>query len=310
VFPQKAGLPRASARPRFTASAPRRRPIARLSLSRSASSSARMCSVLAGALAAAKESIDLARKALELATDPANIQQATLTLATNIATLAEVSHQQGKMQDASREFVEGEQLYVAHEDPKIYEHTPTRHLHRARGFHFCDFLLDANLGDTAEAEDRAAAIILIDQLVEHRGYPVGLGRLIQAHAIMMRFRNREAADLQSADSRLEEADTVLRAAGIQAYVVRVRFAMGSLQLLMGNLTQALTAIEEGLEATVRGQMRLLNIDGLLEKVRVLLALGKQADARRSLETADNEARSTGYHRRDKLIRELQRACAK
>lgn len=265
---------------------------------------------LSGASAAARESIDLAGKAIELAKSAAEIQRAKLTLATNLATLAEVSHQQGKMEEACREFAQAEELYIANERPEVYAHTPIKCMHRARGFHFCDFLLDAKGCAPGYAEERPAAIISIDQMVEHRSYPVGLGRLIQAHAIMMRFRNGEAADLQSAQSKLQEADTVLREAGFQPYVVRVRIAMGSIQLMQGNSSEALAQLDEALEGASRGQMRLLSIDGLLEKARVLLAMNKSADARRCVETARWEARSSGYGRRDQALAELQRECAK
>jgi hypothetical protein len=63
-----------------------------------------------------------------------------------------------------------------------------------------------------------------------------------------------------------------------------------------------------MEATKAGQIPLLDIDGLLEKTRILLALGKANDAQDCLDRATRQIRSTGYRRRDALVASLLRQC--
>lgn len=268
--------------------------------------------VLAGNLReaadAATQSIELAEKAIELSVSADSKQKAKLTLATNIATLAEVLHQQGSIALAKLRFEQAEELYLANERPEVYANIPKAFLHRARGFHFCDLLLDLSPAALHDAEDRAAALIAIDRLVEHRKYPAGLGRLIEAHGIMIRHRNGASVDLQSAHFKLLEADTLLREAGFQPFVVRARLAMGMLQLCMGNPSHSIAELDEALEATTRGPMLLLRVDGLLEKARALLAMNLVDAARECVTAAKRDVHSTGYHRRDADLDQLWRRC--
>ena len=252
---------------------------------------------LARASAAAQESIDLARKAIELAADADEKLKATKTLAINIATLAEVVHQQGQLEPAEQGFREADRRYTSEAGVKC--------IHGARGFHFCDLLLD--LGKTEEIDWRAPAAMEIDR-AEKRWYAVGLALMVQAQSQMMRFSNRQVTDLAPAAAKLHEAYDFLRDAGFQAYLVRFRLAMASLNCLSGHHDQALSEIDEALDAADRGQMRLLFIDGQLEKARALLAVNRVADARQCVETASSEAKIKGYRRRDGAATALAKQC--
>jgi len=250
---------------------------------------------LARANSAARESIELAKKAVELAVGDNDAVKAKKTLATNIATLAEVAHQQGLLESAEKGFREADQLYTSVGGVKC--------IHGARGFHFSDLLLD--LGKTDEVDWRAPATLEIDK-AEGRGYGIGLARLLQAQSLMTRLQTGQITDLSTGHVRVHEAYDSLKEAGFQPYVIRARLAMGSLNLLSGCFEQALSDIDEALEAADRGQMRLLHIDGQLEKARALFALNRLGDARKCVEAASSEAKIKGYHRRDEVVAALLR----
>jgi ATP/maltotriose-dependent transcriptional regulator MalT len=262
---------------------------------------------LAGAAEFAQQSIDLAQKAVDLAASSEDKKEAILTLAVNKATLAEVLHLQGKLSEARREFVEAEEIYTKAR-PELYQYTTLKCLHNARGFHFCDFLLDESPANVGGVEARAAAIIIIARTTDRRPYAIGLGRLLQGQALMQRHAGGERVDLDTAEAKLIDANTILRQAGIPLYLIRVQLAMGRLQFLRGDSKQALLTLDEAMEATKAGQIPLLDIDGLLEKTRILLALGKANDAQDCLDRATRQIRSTGYRRRDALVASLLRQC--
>jgi tetratricopeptide (TPR) repeat protein len=252
---------------------------------------------LANANSAAKESIELAGKAVDLASSDQEKDKATKTLAVNVATLAEVEHQQGLLDSAERGFREADRLYASVAGVSC--------ISGARGFHFCDLLLDLNR--TEEVDARAPATLEIDRAAG-RGHGVGLARLAQAQSLMAQFRHGSIADLTSAGAAVREAYDSLTQFGFQPYVIRARLAVGSWQLLSGRFDQALSRIDEALEAADRGQMRLLYIDGLLEKVRTLLALNKIDDARQCIEAAASQTGVRGYHRRDAAVAGLLAQC--
>jgi len=239
---------------------------------------------------AANESIE---SVVKLAVGDKDIAKAAKTLFVNIATLAEVQHQQGLLDSAEKLFRTADRLYAAVAGVKC--------IHGARGFHFSDLLLD--LGKTEEVEWRAPATLETDK-AEGRRYGVGLARLLQAQFLMERFRTSQITDLSAAQAKLQEAYDSLTEAGFQPYVIRARLAMGSLNLLSGHFDQALSDIDKALDAADRGQMRLLYIDGQLEKARALFTLNKLADARDCVEAASREARIKGYHRRDGVVAAL------
>src|SRR5207253_315401 len=105
-------------------------------------------------------------------------QKKTLvTLATNIATLAEVLHHQGKLDEAGKRYREAEELYCRIEKEKKF-------LRGSRGFHHCELLLDQHL--FSEVIERSHENEYADRESQNY-YGIGLALIARGKAILAQW---------------------------------------------------------------------------------------------------------------------------
>lgn len=246
------------------------------------------------ARSSAEESVDLARRALESETQPEEPEKVQRTLSTNVASVADVLHQMGRLQEAEEQFRRAEEIYLPVR-PEVH------YLHALRGYHFCDLLL--TVGKLDDVEKRAAAGIEVDRR-DGRLYGVGLGHLAQARRALIVAQGTADGDLGSALMLTSLACEELRQAGHQELIVRSRLVAGEVHRVSGDLDAARADLTEALESAERGQMRLLEIDAHLQLVQLEDTVGDRKSARMFWERASRAIRECGYHRRDTALRSV------
>jgi tetratricopeptide (TPR) repeat protein len=211
-------------------------------------------------------------------------------------TLADVLHQRGRPAEAVALFEEAERLQK--ERPPVYPQ-----LHSLQGFRYCDMLLEQ--GQEAEVLARAAQTLewarahfgLLANALDH----LSLGR---AH---LRPAQRGAeADLPQAATHLDQAVDGLRRASAQEFIPRGLLARAELRLLTGDHPRARADLDEALSIATRSGMRLHQTDAHLGYARLHLALPAPdpTQARAHLAEARALIETTGYHRRDLLLAQL------
>jgi len=96
----------------------------------------------------------------------------------------------------------------------------------------------------------------------------------------------------------------LRQAGQQQELPRGLLARAELYRAQGEFKKAQHDLDEAMTIAKRGEMGLHQADCHLEYARLYMALGKNDDARRSLDIAKGMVEKMGYHRRDTDILEI------
>ncbi|MGM0575213.1 MAG: TIR domain-containing protein [Myxococcota bacterium] len=203
-------------------------------------------------------------------------------------TLADVLHQQGRL-DAARElFAQAERLQAERQPRYAY-------LYSVQGYQYCD--LHLTRGEPAEARRRAERFFdwrvpsdsLLDIGLDH----LTLGRA--AHAL---------GDLDAAAPSLDQAVDGLRTAGQQQELPRGLLARAALRRDLDDHDEARKDLHEVHTIAERSGMRLFLADHALESARLALATADCDAAAEHYATARELVQATGYHRRDPELAEL------
>ena len=243
---------------------------------------------LSQAKADAEESIEFAMKAQASATNDGDANEAGTTLALNIATLAEVLHQAGDLEGSLRQFEKAEPILVSF-NPKMPQ------LIRARGYHYCDLLLQ--LERIEEVERRAEVSFQYDNDAGKKGYGKGLAKLLMARCGLVRRSQTGANTLPQTLKIAQEATQYLRQAGHQPYVVLSKFVLASVYRELSDFDEASRLLVEATEVAAQCAMRLLLADAMMEEVRLLHARGEARLAREKLSQVTHLVQSRQYRRR-------------
>ena len=217
-----------------------------------------------------------------------------MEVATNLATLAVALNQRGEVAVAEGYFREAEELQKTLDGSVEF-------LHRLPGYNYCDLLLSS--GRFAEVKTRANAALQAD-VGTNKHYAVGLAYLALARAHTLDSHAHGSGDFTDAATNMELARQELRLAGHEEIQVRGRLASAELGRLSQEFSRAEAALEQAQESAVRGQMRLLQSDVLLEYARLYLARSRIEEARNSLKEARQRIQAMRYHRRDAEVRAL------
>lgn len=249
---------------------------------------------LKGAKEAARDSIDLAHKAVEAAKDAHAEENASRTLSTNIATLADVLHQLGEFDEAEQHFRKAEELFL--EAERRYNIAPLLipYLHALRGYHYCDLLL--SMGKYPEVRQRAVAGAKTDAAAG-RPYAVALAHMVHARMLIAQSQQDASNDFTEARELMNMALEELRGAGHHELISRGLLASAELHEAMGEFDTAINELTDAIDNRTKGQMRLLEVDALLQLTSICLATSKPELARTKLDRAKRMIKDFGYGRR-------------
>jgi len=210
-------------------------------------------------------------------------------------TLAEVLHQAGHQSEAESIFREAEEMQK--EGQPEYPM-----MHSVQGFRYCDLLLSQ--GKYHEVLNRAKKFfdwrLPSDSLLVIALDHLSLGRAHLFHALQ-----EGGQDFTRAKELLNHAVDGLRQAGTQHHVPRGLLARAELYRVQGEFDKAQHDMDEAMTIAECGEMGLYQADCHLEYARLYMAMGKNDDARRRLDTAREMVDEMGYHRRDKDILEIE-----
>lgn len=278
-------------------------------------------SVLTLALGEVARAVTLAEHGVELADRTANPRKLIRR-----AQLADALHQKGRTDESAAAFAEAEAMQVSYQPDKLV-------LYSARGYQYCDLLLDrAEPEDGAcldgLATDTEAALrfrqacrevmkratetlkiaerhqILLDIALDH----LSLGR---AHLGLALTAPREDADCEIAlaAEHLDKSVDRLRRAGNEIFLPLGLHARAALRRSRSDFAGATADLAEALEIAERGSMRLHECDAHIERTRLDLQRGDTAAARIHLARARKLVDETGYGRREREVAYLERRLA-
>jgi tetratricopeptide (TPR) repeat protein len=245
------------------------------------------------ALGTIPDAIASARRSVELA----DRSDSAFHRVVNRTTLADALHQSGELALAAQLFAGAEMMQreIAPGYPLLYS---------ARGYHYCDLLLDQ--GQPAEVLRRVNETIgiskrndllldvALDRLLLGRGYPPASS---------------------GATNYLEKAVKGLRIAGVLDFVPLGRLARAANFRHLGDFVHAQGDLDEVRDLASRCGMRLHLTDYHLEQARLYLAqpatdTQTPADrARPHVDAAATLIAETGYHRRDAELADLEKRIA-
>jgi tetratricopeptide (TPR) repeat protein len=234
---------------------------------------------------AVRDAVTSARQSVELADRSEDIFQRM----TRRATLANALHQAGSLGEACALFEDAEAL-----QKELQSQYPM--LYSPRGFRYCENVLD-RAHQTLVWMTRARGSLLTLAL-NH----LSLGRA----RLLLALRDR-TNDVAPARTELDTAITGLRQAGRQDYIPHGLLARAELHLATRDFPAAEHDLDEALSIATRCGMRLSEADAKLGFARLHLARGDHDAARASFTAAKALVDSTGYHRRDRDIAELEAA---
>lgn len=170
---------------------------------------------------------------------------------------------------------------------------------------FCDLLLYQ--GRYNEALIHAKRIIE-GAVTEKNSLQLGLGYLSLARA-QLRLGERGGSDFKEMEESFEKALDNLREAAVLENISQGLIARAEFHRVSGNYTRGHFDLDRAMRSVTRGSMRLLRADCLLEQARLYLAEGNEVEAGAELSTAKAIIKQTGYHRRDKDVKEIEEALA-
>jgi tetratricopeptide (TPR) repeat protein len=210
-------------------------------------------------------------------------------------TLAAALHYAGSQYDAKSLFREAEEMQKEDQPENLF-------LYSVAGFQYCDLLLSQE--KYQEVLSRALQTIeiarrnnwLLNIALDH----LSLGRAHLLHALQ-----EGSQDFTSATEHMNKAVDGVRQAGRQDHIPRGLLARAELYRVQGRFDKAQHDLDEAMTIAKRGEMGLHQADCHLEYARLYMAMDKNEDARRCLDTAREMVDAMGYHRRDKDILEIE-----
>ncbi len=216
--------------------------------------------------------------------------------------VADVLHKLGRLEMAATTFREAEQLLK-----QRWRGPGSPFLYSLACYQYCDLLLAEGkhwqvLNQAGQSlEEAKCRSSLLD---------IALGYLSLGQAYLMqgiRYRKRH---FSQATVYLDQAVTRMRDAGSQQYIPHGLLARAELYREQGEFALAHRDVDEAMRIAKRDGMRLHEADCHLGYARLHLAAGEKEKARESLAAAREMIKDTGYHRRDKEVKELEKQLKK
>jgi tetratricopeptide (TPR) repeat protein len=212
------------------------------------------------------------------------------------ARLADALHQSGNLLEAEAAFREAEHMQREDDSRMPF-------LYSLSGYQFCSLLLSQ--AKYKEVQSRAAQTLEWAKQYQMGPLTTALDYLSLGCAYMLQARYEPTGDLTHAAHYLNQAVDGLRQAGQLDDLPRGLLARAELRRLKSEFDRARQDVHEAMSITTRGGMRLHQTDCHLGYARLHLAEGDKERARDHLRTAKNMIKSTGYHRRDIEVQEIE-----
>lgn len=207
------------------------------------------------------------------------------------AYFATVCHRQGQ-------FPEAEQAFITAEGLQQEAQTDSPQLCLLPGFQYCALLLD-------QAVDLAG----IQQVVARGEYSLKMG-IAETHLITISLDQLTLAcayfkleEYEQAATYFEEAVAGVRQSGRVDHLVYFLIDRANFSLQQQRFTEAKQDLAEAWQMIARSRLNLYAVDYHLAMCRYA-RLQQPSDAQQHLETAKALIAETGYHLRDKAVREL------
>ncbi len=211
-------------------------------------------------------------------------------------TLADALHQSGQLKEAEKWFREAEEMQKQRQPEYKY-------LYSLRGFQFCDLLLGKEKGTVREVRERAEKTLEIAKESGLSLLTIALDTLTLGRAGMMMQAMEEGTDFTMAAEHLDRAVAGLREAGSQHHLPRGLLARAECYRRQQQFSLAWDDLNEALEIAGSGSMKLYLVDYHLEAARLCQAQGKTGEAKEHFNKAAEMIEETGYHRRDKEVKQ-------
>ncbi|HIH87339.1 MAG TPA: toll/interleukin-1 receptor domain-containing protein [Methanosarcinales archaeon] len=210
-------------------------------------------------------------------------------------TLADALHQAGNQSEAESLFHEAEEMQKDRQPEYPF-------LYSLWGFRYCNLMLSR--GEYQEVLSRAETALQIVLNGSKTLLDIALNNLSLGRAHLLQALQEGSQDFAQAAEHLNQAVDGLRQAGQQDDLPRGLLARAELYRAQSDFERAQHDLDEAMTIAERGEMGLHQADCHLEYARMYLAMGRNDDARKRLDTAREMVEKTGYHRRDKDIVEI------
>jgi len=190
-------------------------------------------------------------------------------------------------------------------EEKQKERQPQFHfLYGLAGYLFCDLLLGK--GNYREVMERAGQTTEIsndsESLLEIALYELSLGRAWLMQALEKKENKKDGtSDFKKAYYYLDQSVAGLWKSGYQYYIPLGLLARAAYYRIREEFSRSWNDLNEALEITELGSMRLYLADYHLEAGRLCLAEKKILEAKKHFNTAKEMIDKMGYHRRDKEV---------
>lgn len=239
-------------------------------------------------------------------------------------TLADVHHQAGRIKEAKSLFIKAEDMQKKRQPEYPY-------LYSLWGFRYCDLLISS--GWYREALERTkTSFRYIKEGGRYSLLDIALHNLSIGKALMFQSIQDKSKDFSNTENYLNQAVDGLREAGTQHYLPRGLLTRAALYKHQKNFTQSWEDLNETCQIAKYSKMRLYLADyylGLCRNIKSQLATsswqlpdnsyeiiedGKEislskeemeAKFKEYLEKAEKLIEETGYHRRDRKLKELR-----
>ncbi|MET0622373.1 MAG: restriction endonuclease [Pyrinomonadaceae bacterium] len=210
------------------------------------------------------------------------------------ATLADVLHQAGRVDEAAAFFREAEDLQQRWrpEHPFLFS---------LQGYLYCELLLGQ--GRTEEVRERSSQV-LESSTPRNVLLAKALDDLSMGCASLLNACQSDVKDMSQAAEFLHRAVEGLRHAGLADHLPRGLLARARLYRLRGEFKLAKRDLAEVLSLASRGEMGLYLVDYHLESARLRLAQDELEESRCHLAEAEVMIKRMGYYRRDEEVTDI------
>jgi tetratricopeptide (TPR) repeat protein len=213
-----------------------------------------------------------------------------------LATLADILHQAGRLEEAQVKFREAEEILK-----KLQPELPF--LYSWSGYRYCDLLLSQ--GNHVEAQRRAQEALELVLQGSRNLSDIAFNNLSLGRVYLLKSRVEPKHSIVESLIYLNRAIDGLRESGNQDDIPRGLLARIKYYRVTGAFDKAQKDLDEAFTISTRGSMGLHLADCHLEYARLYLAKGENAKAHEHWQIAKDSIEKMGYHRRDKEVQELE-----
>ena len=237
-----------------------------------------------------EEAVSFGIKSVELADQ----KQGDFHRQVSRSTLADALHQSGQFTEAKKWFEEAEQIELQRPRKRPI-------LSSMQGFEYCELLL--TLGDFEEVQRRSEQALEFAE-ADHSLLAIALNHLALGRAFLCQEVLSGNGRYGTASAEINAAIDGFHRAGAEFQLPRGLLVRAELLREIGRFEDARREVDSAREIATRGQMKLHEIDCMLESARISYAAGDVSESARALDRAEEMISKVGYHRRTSAVHEI------